>query len=149
MIFRDEFVSVVPQSLRLWLWIAYYALEGVFATKKEKFESIFKLHRWEIALVSIVILWVWLFFIGKFICGSFICFYIPNWLNKVIKVIASCTMGIYIIHPFVASVCGKFISGVNCQWLLNIICWLVVIIICTVGIAIVNRLPILKELNIL
>ena len=170
MAFRTKFVSVVPQSLRLWLWVAYFSLGGLFATKKKIVECFCKKHKWTIALTSMVIVWGWLFLAGKYIwgavymdeyyygalpiivatCGIFgsgMYFRIPNWLNKGIKMVTPCTMGIYIIHPFVLSIFVKFVPSVTEQWLLNIVFWFLVILSCSIGVAIMNRIPLIKELN--
>lgn len=168
---KNQFVLEVPQSFRLWYWLFYYMLGGLLAKRKIQIQtlmtgcpSIAKIIV-PIAAVFGLVAWQWL--IGNIIMKQYVLetFYgsIPimgavtslflcmlrakyKW-EKTITYLSSLSMGIYIFHPFVLAVFQKFIPAfISGNVAMNLLFWIVTVIVCGIITAIVNMVPVIKEL---
>lgn len=166
MLFKDErFILVLPQNLRVWMWLFYYLLGGYIAKNTLRLKKIIaRVSRPAFlftVFVSLVIVVIWQLLL-KNRCSSFSfesnygsipfifsVFLIVSWgMSTSIQFppvgieISKCVMGIYILHPFVLSVVAKiwpaFVSGGS---VMNLLYWCITTAISFAATYIILRIP--------
>lgn len=167
----NQFVLKVPQSLRLWYWLFYYMLGGLLAKRKTQIQT-WTSHRSKnvkmaapILTILLLIGWQWL--IGNVAMGHYVLetFYgsVPVMLSvtilfmcisgmrlktgKAITYLSGLSMGVYVIHPFVLAMFQKFVPAfVSGNAATNLLFWIVTVTVCCVITAVINAIPVIKEL---
>lgn len=172
LVFKRQFILAVPQNLRCWTWLLYVMAGGLIATEGNAvrwFDKLSGCIKVLLMCLTLLISSAWQFWAGSCIFGSIAVeeFYgsFPAFLatvtvflfcrsnhilesaKKTIFYLSSLTMGIYIMHPFVLAVLNKFIPAFTQSGMgMNLLSWIVVIIVSTVGSAIIRMIPGLKWL---
>lgn len=169
---KNLFVLEIPQSLRLWYWLFYYMLGGLINRRKEKIQflerrcpllikkmtpilSVFLLVSWQLFIVIIVqkryILETFYGSIPIMFAATIFFFSLSSMKfqrKKEITYLASLSMGIYIVHPFVLAVLQKFLPVfVNGNEIMNILFWIATLIVSGIISAIISLVPIVRELT--
>lgn len=171
-IVKRQFILDVPQNLRYWTWLLY-ATAGGYVTcggnfikrydalsRRNKMLSMFLL----LLLASAWQFWVGIKVFGKIAIEAFygsvpvqlatICIFLvcrnidsSDQNAKRVTYLSGLTMGIYIMHPFVLAVLNKFLPAFTQSGaLMNVLFWILTVIICGMGTAIVKKIPALKHL---
>lgn len=168
---KNLFVLEVPQSLRLWYWIFYYMLGGLLAKRKTKIQTLVSRCSFAVKIIiptaAILLLISWQWLIGNVVLKQYrletfygsipimaavtiIFVYVSNakfQRGKTITGLAGLSMGIYVIHPFVLAVFQKYVPAfVSGNAAMNLLFWIVTVIACGIITAIINKIPMVKEL---
>lgn len=169
---KNLYVVEIPQSLRLWYWLFYYMLGGLLAKRKIKIQIITDRCSFAMrmtALITAIVLaigWQWLIgnvvlkkykleiFYGSFPIMAtmvivFVCILnVKFHRGKTITYLANLSMGVYVIHPFVLAVFQKYVPAfVSGKVTMNLLFWIATVIACGVIAAILNKIPMVKELT--
>lgn len=165
----NRLLMTVPQSLRLHFWLFYAMLGGWIARNPEPIARLHsRLKLWHV-LAALAVMVPYVRYVGLYayggadlelfygsalvqLCGFLVFVYgqglkLSDRAGKRIVYLGSLIMGIYIMHPFVLAVLNKFVPAfTQGSAVMNLLFWIVTTVICEIGTAVLQKIPLLNKL---
>ncbi len=170
LVMNNQYLMVVPTSLRIWNWLFFSMMGGLLQIKQADISSRLKAIRTPFKIItvfiSLLIMLMWMMIIKEYIgldvsgSSAYSCLFVigaavavfmvlssATVQSKWIGIISGWTLGVYIIHPFVLSVFAEyhpsFVSGGSLE---NILFWILTLLSSALIVFVMKRIPLIRVL---